>query len=108
MSTRRSFSLPGSGLAIYPNPLISLRERVFVRSSASVGNSGDLLPPPPPAEKTTIREDQAGKAGTGDGDVLVVFTFEKSAKLCRVTSTSWEASRVRRSASCQSRPSDRS
>ncbi len=28
--------------------------------------SGDLLPPSPPAEKATAREDQAGKASTGD------------------------------------------
>jgi hypothetical protein len=29
--------------------------------------SGDLPPPSPPAEKTTARQDQAGKSGTGDG-----------------------------------------
>ena len=29
--------------------------------------SGDLLPPPPPGEKATARQDQAGKASTGDG-----------------------------------------
>jgi hypothetical protein len=30
-------------------------------------SSGDLLPPSPPAEKATARQDQAGKASTGDG-----------------------------------------
>jgi len=29
-------------------------------------SSGDLLPPSPPAEKATARQDQAGKASTGD------------------------------------------
>src|SRR5205809_4639904 len=29
--------------------------------------SGDLLPPSPPSEKTTARQDQAGKPSTGDG-----------------------------------------
>jgi hypothetical protein len=32
-----------------------------------VGCSGDLLPPSPPAEKATARQEQAGKASTGDG-----------------------------------------
>src|SRR5262245_58787309 len=31
------------------------------------GSSGDLPPPSPPAEKTTARQDQAGKTSTGDG-----------------------------------------
>src|SRR5437660_550030 len=31
------------------------------------GTSGDFLPPSPPAEKATARQDQAGKASTGDG-----------------------------------------
>ena len=31
-----------------------------------VGSSGDLPPPSPPAEKATARQDQAGKARTGD------------------------------------------
>jgi hypothetical protein len=29
--------------------------------------SGDLLPPSPPAEQAATRQDQAGKASTGDG-----------------------------------------
>jgi len=31
-----------------------------------VGSSGGPLPPSPPSEKATARQDQAGKAGTGD------------------------------------------
>jgi hypothetical protein len=30
-------------------------------------SSGDLLPPSPPGEKATARQEQAGKASTGDG-----------------------------------------
>jgi hypothetical protein len=37
------------------------------RVSAARECSGRLLPPPPPAEKATARQDQAGKASTGDG-----------------------------------------
>jgi hypothetical protein len=36
-------------------------------SSARLKSSGALLPPSPPAEKATARQDQAGKASTGDG-----------------------------------------
>jgi hypothetical protein len=39
---------------------LSVERKMFERS-------GDLLPPSPPAEKATARQDQAGKASTGDG-----------------------------------------
>ena len=37
------------------------------KSRRSIKRLGDLLPPSPPAEKATARQDQAGKASTGDG-----------------------------------------
>ena len=46
-----------------PCPLTASMKR---RKYAS-GSSGNLLSPSPPAEKATAREDQAGKASTGDG-----------------------------------------
>jgi len=41
----------------------------WLRNEASLnaGCSGAVLPPSPPAEKATARQDQAGKARTGDG-----------------------------------------
>jgi hypothetical protein len=46
---------------------LNSRRELRVRSPQTFGSSGDLLPPSPPGEKTTAREDQAGKACTGDG-----------------------------------------
>jgi hypothetical protein len=34
--------------------------------------SGRLLPPSPPAEKTTARQDQAGKSGSGDPKLVEI------------------------------------